>query len=146
MGGGADELGFAFGLGDLAFEGVPEWLAVAGEGFGRELDPFVEGNVAVPDPVGGLPAALMPPLVRRALRARRPVPSKLVLARGGADRIVVTSALSAPAPRCARVEGTGLSPAGGGARRSASATLLWSEQLARLHAFARSAPPVARST
>jgi hypothetical protein len=53
----------------------------------------------------------MPPLVRRALRARRPVPSKLVLARRGASTAEPEVRRSRAAPRCARVEGTpGVAP------------------------------------
>lgn len=43
----------------------------------------------------------MPPLVRRALRARRPVPSKPVLARRAAERGSMTQAVLA-AHRAAR--------------------------------------------
>jgi hypothetical protein len=51
----------------------------------------------------------VPPLVRRALRARRPVPSKAVLAQRTAEGFIVDVHSFGGAPRCARPEGTGSS-------------------------------------
>jgi hypothetical protein len=50
----------------------------------------------------------LPPLVRRALRARRPFPSKRVLARRAADRgIDPRTPNGRGPPRCGRAEGKG---------------------------------------
>jgi hypothetical protein len=49
----------------------------------------------------------VPPLVRRPLRVRRPVPSKPVLARRAAGRSLPDGASWGGTPRCARAEGTG---------------------------------------
>jgi hypothetical protein len=50
----------------------------------------------------------MPPLVRRPLRGRRPVPSKPVLPRRAGVGVLVCTGIGGT-PRCARAEGTGSS-------------------------------------